>query len=178
MRRHILDVDIIPTNNEAVLHLFDTSVYDDNLTVTCARLEISIPGFKYTRLIEPAQNFNLAINAIDLELVDEGVEFLPPLPDGIYHIVYSISPNNEVYIEFDHLRSTMFERRLMIERCRLNLDDGGASEDIVEKLKIINEIENYLKAAIASVTVCEDSEKGLALFIYANQLLTRYSKTC
>lgn len=179
MGRHILGVDVIPTVNDQILHLFDTSAYTDGLTVTCPRLEISIPGFRTPRLLEPVQNFNLTLNGILLDLISPETDFLPPLPDGVYHIKYSISPNDKVYVEFDHLRTVNFEKRLFQQRCELNMSTCSPTEEIHENLKKLREIDDYLKAAVASVEICEeDPEKGIALFIYTKKLFDRYFKTC
>lgn len=179
MARHILGVEVIPTVNDSILHLFDSSVYSESLGVTCNRLEISVPGFRTPRLLEPLKLFNLAINGIVLDLISPETDVLPPLPDGVYHIKYSVSPNEEVYVEFDHLRTTAFDRQILKARCELNMGSCSPSEDIREDLKTLREIDDYVKAAVASVEVCEEEvEKGLGLFIYAKKLLDRYSKHC
>lgn len=179
MSRHILSVDVIPTNNPQILHLFDTSAYVAALGVGCGRLEITLPGFKYARLIESVANFNVSINAIDLDIVDVQCDVLPNLPDGVYHIKYSISPNDHVFIEFDFLRTTSFEIEIFYARCALDLTSATASEDTKTKLLSLRTIEDYLKAAIASVNICaEDPTKGMTLFLYAKKLLDRYNATC
>ena len=179
MGKHILSVDIIPTNNDQVMHLFDTSFYAEGLTVTCSRLEIYVPGFNTPRLLEPVKDFNLSINATTLDLVSPELGYLPALPDGVYTIKYSVSPNEYVFTVFNHFRVTTFQKELLKERCALNLNVCAPSEDVVESLKKIQEIENYLLAAVASVEVCnEDPDKGIILFSYAKKLFNRYKKTC
>lgn len=175
MARHILGVDVIPTNNDQILHLFDTSAYAGQLEITCPRLEIYVPGFKTPRLLEPIAYFNLAINAITLDLVSPDSSLLPALPDGIYHIKYSISPNDLVDVEFDYLRTTIFEKELFRLRCALDIDQCTPSSETGSKLKLIQEMDEYLKAAVAAVEHCDDVEQGLTLFIYAKKLYERYT---
>lgn len=179
MSRHILSVDVIPTNNPQILHLFDTSSYVDALGISCGRLEITLPGFRYARLIEPVKNFNISINAIALEIVDVQCNLLPNLLDGVYHIKYSISPNDFVFTEFDYLRTTSFEIDIFKARCALDMTATTATEDTKQKLQQLRSIEDYLKASIASVNICgEDPTKGMTLFLYAKKLLERYTATC
>lgn len=173
--KHILGVDVIPTNNEQILHLFDTSVYAEGLGVTCKRLEVNIPGFKKAKLIEPDSHFNLALNGVDLGIIDPETTELPALPDGFYHIKYSVSPNELVFVEFDYLRTVSFNKELFKLRCGLQMGSCIPSESIHKKLKLFGEIEDYLKAAIASVEYCDDVDRGLELFIYAKKLLDRSS---
>lgn len=179
MSRHILSVDVIPTNNPQIIHLFDTSAYVDALNTTCGRLEITLPGFRYPRLVELSKWFNLSLNAIDLEIIDVQCGQLPELPDGVYGIKYSISPNEYVFVEFNFLRTTSFEIDLFKARCALDMTAATATEDTKQKLLRIREIEDYLKSAVASVNICkEDPTKGMTLFLYAKKLLDRYNMTC
>lgn len=176
MARHILGVDVIPTNNDEILHLFDTSSYAKGLDVTCGRLEILVPGFRYAKIIDPVPYFNLAINAKDLELVPQSASALPALPDGIYNIKYSVSPNELVYTEFDFLRTQSFEIDLLNARCDIDLDTCTPSSDIIDQLKKLRDIEDYIKAAQGAV-YGGDLEKGAALYMYARTLFERF-KNC
>lgn len=178
MSKHILGVDVIPTNNVNILHLFDTSVYAENLGKTCLYLEIALPGFKEIRLVEPNPNFNLSLNAITLSLISETSDYLTPLPDGVYHIRYSVSPNDKVWVELDHLRTTCFDQQMFEQRCNIKLNACSPGEDILEQLKELQEIDNYLKAAIAKVEYCEEIDRGVELFNYARKLLDRYINQC
>lgn len=178
MSRHILGVDVVPTNNDKILHLFDTSSYAEGLGITCPRLEVTIPGFRTARLLEPEDGFNVSLNGITLDLISPAAEYLPPLPDGLYHIKYSISPNDLVYVEFDYLRTVIFDNLLFKERCELDLCDHTPLPEVKEKLKAINEIEDYVKAAKGAVSACDDLDKAHDLFVYAKTLLERYSSSC
>lgn len=172
--RHILGIDVIPTINDQIIHLFDTSLYSDGLQITCPRLEISIPGFRDIRLLEPDSLFNLALNGVDLNLIHEDADELPALPDGLYNIKYSISPNEYVHVEIDHLRTVILEKEIFKLRCAVGMSSCTPSEEMHKQLKSINELEDYVKAAKAYVE-CEMLDEALDLFEYAHKLLKRIS---
>lgn len=174
--KHILGIDVIPTNNEQILHLFDTSMYAEGLGITCRNLEIIIPGFRNEKVINTVAYFNLALNAVDLGIIGSASSELPALPDGIYHIKYSVSPADKVYVEFDHLRTVSFNKDIFLYRCKLNLGSCTPSTEIHKSLRDINEVEDYLKSAIAAVEYCEDSDVGIELYFYAKKLFDRLSK--
>lgn len=178
MSRHILGVDIIATANEEIFHLFDTSAYAQGLGVTCPRLEISIPGYKKIRVLEPAPYFNLALNGITLDLISAQTDTLPALPDGIYHLKYSVSPNEYVVTELDYLRTTSFDGRLNDARCSIGLGPCAPDQDAQSNLDQLQEITHYMNAAKAAVMNCFDNDKGMALYTYAVKLLALYSSTC
>jgi hypothetical protein len=178
MSKHILGVDVIPTNNVNILHLFDTSVYAEGLGKTCLYLEITLPGFKEVRLVEPNPNFNLSLNAITLSLIPQDADYLSPLPDGVYHIRYSVAPNDKVWVELDHLRTTSFDQQMFEQRCDIKLNACSPMEEVTEQLKQLQEVDNYLKAAIAKVEICDEVSKGIELFTYAKRLLDRQTNHC
>lgn len=170
---HTLGIDIIPTCDENVLHLFDTSDYAEFIGKTCAKLEISIPGFKDIRVLEPSPLFNLALNSKDLKISPENYSYLSALPDGVYFIRYSLSPSDKVFVEFEYLRTVQFERSLGEFRCMLKLQCGLPDNDVLNQLKELEMIEHYLKAAKANVDYCGDYEKGMDLFSYAKKLFSK-----
>lgn len=178
MARHILGVDVIATNNTGIIHLFDTSAYASGLGITCPRMEITIPGFKKPRVFEPIHYFNLSLNALTLGIVSAEANILPPLPDGVYQINYSVSPNDRTLISFDHLRTTAFDKAMNIARCKIGLNTCSPSQDIEDNLASLQEIAHYAASATAAVSTCNDTKKGMALFTYALKLLHLYTSTC
>lgn len=173
MYSHILGVDVIPTTDENILHLFDTSDYAEFLGKTCARLEIRVPGFRDIRVFEPSPYFNLALNTKHLKLIPEGATVLSPLPDGVYFIRYSLSPNESTFVEFEHLRTTQFECALNEFRCTLKLQCGLPDNNTTKILDDLQMVDHFLKAAKASVDYCGEYEKGTELFNYAKKLFSK-----
>ncbi len=172
-QRHLLSVEVIPSNNDKSLHLFDASEYVKDFPVDCPRLEITIPGFNLPKVITPVKGFNLSLNAISLKLVSPSSTDLPPLQDGIYIIKYSISPNEKVWVEYNYLKDTSLQNKIYKYRCKLNLSTCAPDKKTYDSLLELREIEDYIKAAKAKVEFCGEPEEGMALFNYAKKLLDK-----
>ena len=97
MANHVLSLEVPTVMNACIMKLFDTSVYTNLLPVTCPTLNITVPGFGYSVQIDTTENFAETITACDLQLqtVDCGTTY-SDIPDGIYIIKYSVSPNDQV----------------------------------------------------------------------------------
>jgi hypothetical protein len=105
--RHQLSLEIPDTNNVKIFRVADTSIYTEALQVKCGVLHITSPGFTTPVEIEVLPNFNLVLNACTLGIVNTGCDAdSPALPDGIFHVRYSVSPNDKVYVEYNFLRVT------------------------------------------------------------------------
>jgi hypothetical protein len=183
MAQHVLSLEAPDTMNPCILRVVDTSIYDENIEVKCPILEITLPGFNYAvqfgeDKIQPGFIENLT--ACDLEVQTDGcgTQF-NNLPDGIYIIKYSVSPNDIVYAEYNHLRITQTLIRYQSVLCELDL---GACEPNTEQTKKLNELRKirmYLEAAKAKVEVCHEPLKGTELFKYAVKLLDKFEcKSC
>ena len=107
MANHVLSLEVPTVMNACIMKLFDTSVYTNLLPVTCPTLNITVPGFGYSVQIDTTENFAETITACDLQLqtTDCGTSY-SDIPDGIYIIKYSVSPNEQVYVEYNHMRIT------------------------------------------------------------------------
>lgn len=183
MAKHVLSLEAPETLNLCQLRIVDTSVYADNVAVKCPLLQITLPGFSYAvNLEEPtiAPGFMLNLTACDLEVQTAGCGTrFDTLPDGIYVIKYSVSPNEYVYAEYNHLRRTKALIRYNELLCDLDL---GACEPDAKKTKKLNEllrIKQYLDAAKAKVEICHEPAKGMELYNYALKLLNKMDcKSC
>ena len=97
MANHILSLEVPTVMNTCILTIMDTSIYTDLIPVVCETLNITVPGFTYSVQLDVTQGFLDHITACDLNLqtVNCGTE-LVDIPDGIYIIKYSVSPNDPV----------------------------------------------------------------------------------
>jgi hypothetical protein len=100
-----------------------------------------------------------------------------PLPDGIYVIKYSVSPNDIVYVEYNHLRITKALQKYDALLCELELPPCSPAPDKKLRLAELMEIKGYLEAAKATVEVCHNAEKGMALYNYALKRLDKLNCT-
>ena len=183
MAQHILSLDVPDTMNLGILRVVDTSVYNSLLPINCPLLEVTLPGFGYTNqftspVIGP--NFIVNLTACDLGIQAEQCgTVLSDLPDGIYIIKYSVSPNEIVYVEYNHLRMTKAMTRYQTILCEIDLGTCDPPVAIKDKLNMLRLINMYLQTAKAKVETCHNPEKGMMLFNYAVKLLDKMQcKTC
>lgn len=191
MAQHVLSLEAPDTMNKCILRIVDTSVYNPDIPVKCPMLWVTLPGFKYSvQFTESAgedgsslpisPGFIVNLTACDLEIqsADCGTIY-NDLPDGIYAIKYSVSPNEYVYVEYNHLRITKALHRYQAILCDLDLAACDPSSAVKEKINKLRMINMYLQAAKAQVEFCHHSQKGMELYNYAVKLLDKMTcSTC
>jgi hypothetical protein len=176
LRKHLLSLEVTPTNNSRVFRIADTSNYSNLLQVVGGELKITSPGFNVPQKIDVLPGFNLVLNSCTLGIQHEGCASSSyPLPDGIYVIHYSVSPNLAVYVEYNHLRVTQTLNKYFNELCKLEMAACEPTADIMAQLKELRLIKDFIDAAIAKVEYCNDPEKGMELLLYAQQQLNKYA---
>jgi len=190
MANHVLSLEIPEVSNTCIIKIIDTSVYSEYVALKCPVLLVTPPGFNRSIVFEESRlfpgnigagfYFNLNLTACDLELQkDDCGNSYNNLPDGIYIIKYSVSPNETVYVEYNHLRISKALRRYNNLLCELELSDCEPPKDIKDKLNYLTLIKRYIDAAKAKVEYCHEPEKGITLFNYAVKLLDKLDcKTC
>jgi len=177
MANHVLSLEVPTVLNTCVMTVMDTSVYTDLIPVVCETLAITVPGFTYSVEL-PISNtgFLENITACDLGLqtADCGTSYVD-IPDGIYIIKYSVSPNDQVYVEYNHLRISkalnLYNRIL----CQVDVNACDPPFIIKEKLEALRMIFMYLQAAKSKVETCHEPQKGMTLYNYAMKLLKKMS---
>ena len=177
--KHQLSLEVPDTNNCSVFRIFDTSIYDAHVPVTCGTLAITSPGYNQPVNIEVLPNFNLVLNGCTLGIQSAGCGVVSErLPDGIYTIRYSVSPNDQVYVEYHYLRTCMTNNKYFNELCKLELAACEPQADIKEKLSELRLIRSFIDAAKAKIEQCDDLQEGMDLFIYAQKRLQKYASSC
>lgn len=169
--RHILSLDAPESTNDKIIRLVDTSAYSPALEVKCPRLEILIPGHATPVVIDTTHGFMLALNSVDLALTDSEPA---PLPDGVYVVRYSVSPNEKVWIEYNILRTTGTINKYMDQLCRLRIDACEPEQAVLDKWKDLEMIYRFIRAATIKVEWCGASKEGMRMLTYAGKLLDRY----
>jgi hypothetical protein len=177
MANHILSLELPDTLNLCILPILDTSIYSTSNTIDCPLLEITVPGFNYpVQITTPdiSPGFYQPFNACDLGLQSTNCGSKnSKLPDGIYIIKYSVSPNDIVYVEYNHLRITCALNKIQGIYCELDLGACDPPEKIKAKLEQVRLIQQYLKAAKAYVEFCHQPAKGMDLYRYALKLIDK-----
>lgn len=172
--KHQLSLELPESNNIRVMRIADTSFYAEDVNVDCALLSITPPGFNQPRNIEVIKGFNMPLNACTLGLQNTGCQSaVQPIPDGIYIIRYSVSPNDTTFVEYNHLRITQTNNRYFNLLCELEMGACEPDADIKEKLNELRLIKSFMDAAKAKVEYCHDSEKGMELLAYAKKRLDK-----
>lgn len=178
--KHKLSLAIPDTMNDWSMTIQDMSVYADLIPVSCLTLQVLVPGtisaitFNEDSVPALTPGFTRHLTACDLELQTEscGTRF-DCLPDGIYVIKLSVSPNDLVYVEYNHLRVTQALIKWKKHLCDLELAPCDPPLDKKKKLDRLMEIKGYIEAAKAMVEVCHEAKKGMELFNYAVKLLNQ-----
>lgn len=177
MAQHVLSLEVPDTLNKSIIRLADTSVYSSSVALECPLLQIAVPGFNTSIAIpnvEP-EFCNLVLTACDLGLQNtECGTTYGELPDGIYIIKWSVSPNDVVYVEYNHLRIT--QALVMIRNAYCNLDLGVCDPpaDKKKKLEDLQFIQSLFEAAKSYVEYCHTPDKGMQLYSYAMKLLKKF----
>jgi len=178
MANHVLSLEVPTVMNPCILKIFDTSVYSNLLPVTCPTLNITVPGFGYSIQLDTTQDFVDTITACDLQLqtTDCGTVNVD-IPDGIYIIKYSVSPNEIVYVEYNHLRITQALNKYYNVLCDVDANACDPPLKIKQRLEELRLIYMYLQAAKGKVEFCHEPQKGMSLYNYAMKLLNKMTCT-
>jgi hypothetical protein len=167
--------------NTHSLTVIDRSIYNQDITASCERLLITLPGFTHPITIDNVdKNFNRALTAQDFKLVNYHTCNcdMMDLPDGLYIVNYSICPNDLVYVEYNYLRQTKVYKKYFSKLCSLQLLGCEGNNKTAEIIKKLKNIEMYLQAAKAYVEECGAPQRGLELQEYAIKLLDKINTDC
>lgn len=178
MAKHKLQLEAPDTMNPCILRIVDTSVYNPDAEVICPRLYVTLPGFntstEFTEA-EIAPGFSLNLTACDLEIqTDQCGTVFNGLPDGIYVLDYSVSPNEHVQVVYNHLRITKALIKYQEVLCDLDLANCEPTTEVAKDLAKAQRAKGYLEAAKAKVEFCHEPAKGMELYKYANKLLDEF----
>ena len=180
MANHVLSLEVPTVMNTCVLKIMDTSVYSDLLPVTCPTLNVTVPGFAYsvqlegTQMTEFVASGHITLTACDLNLQTSncGTQYAN-LPDGIYVIKYSVSPNDQVFVEYNHMRISYALNKYYNILCDVDANACEPPLKTKQRLEQLGLIKMYLEAAKAKVEFCHDPQKGMTLYNYALKMLNK-----
>ena len=173
-KQHILSLEIPTVSNCELLCIKDTSQYNAELAVDCEELLITLPGYSVPVLIKVDKSFDMCLTACTLALQTTKCGTSQELlPDGIYIIKYSVSPNSKVYVEYNHLRVTRLLTTYYEVLCDL---DVNACQPNSEKQALLSEmsyIRTMIDAAVSNVEYCQSAAQGMQLYNYAKSRLNK-----
>jgi hypothetical protein len=172
--KHILSLEVPAVANCEILSIRDTSQYSNHLSIDCEELLITVPGFNAGALVKVDNGFFLDINACDLGIQTTGCEEARgDLPDGVYIIKYSVSPNDKVYVEYNHLRVTKILNLYYKVLCDIDLEACYPSSDKKDLIDELQFIRTLIDGAIAKVEYCSSPSIGMEMYNYALKKLEK-----
>lgn len=180
MAKHELALDIPDTLNEHVLKVWDSSIYSEDVPMECPKLEVTLPGFQLPAVvtsIKPGFTENLNACILGIQVYNCGVQF-NPIPDGIYVIRLSYSPNDKVYVEYNHLRITCALNQINKILCCLDLKDCEPIEPTKSQIRELQDLWMMLKGAKSNVEYCHHPKKGMAMYNYVVGRLDKLACAC
>lgn len=165
-----LDFLVVPTYNTLTMGIIDASTYPDNPpVVTSPTLEITPPGFDVAVIPFEVDDYNV-ITSSNLGITSVGVN--QPLPDGVYHIKYSIAPANVNFVEKSIMRTDRIQEKF--DEAFMKLDmmecDGAIKRQSKENL---SSIYFFIQGAIAAANNCALVEAN-KLYAQADRMLTNF----
>jgi hypothetical protein len=171
-----LQVDYKDSNNLKVFRLEDSSEYNPKIPIECGLVEVTVPGFKYSKTFEVKPYFNFALNASILDIAKaKSHKDLVDLPDGIYNIKYSVKPNTVLNVEYDYFRTAKLMERFAKVSCDfLDSRPKLTKQEFLSKQKDLFWIKLLIDSSKYKVEECGDSEKGIELYNEASDLLKKY----
>jgi hypothetical protein len=84
-----------------------------------------------------------------------------------------VSPNETVYVEYNHLRVTAALNKYYKILCDVDVAACDPPFKIQQKLEELRLIFMYLQAAKSKVEFCHEPQKGMSLYNYALKLLNK-----
>jgi hypothetical protein len=166
--KHILSLEVPDVANCKVFSIRDTSQYTELLPIDCSELLITSPGFNKPALVQVTPNFDLNLAACDLGLQtancnDQNAD----LPDGVYIIKYSLSPNDKVYVEYNHLRVSKILTLYYNVLCQIEDHTCVPDSDREELIAKIFYLRTLIDAAVSKVEYCASPNQGMEIYNYA-----------
>lgn len=167
-----LNILVVPTYNTSTLGIVDASIYPDNPPeVTSPTIEIKVPGFDTATIVFDVDNFNI-FTSDNLGVTAEGVH--QALPDGIYHLKYSILPANVNFVEKTIMRVDRLQERY--DEAFMKLDMMTCDQAIKAQSKIdLMSIYIFIQGAIAAANNCALVEAN-KLYNQADKMLCSFLK--
>lgn len=178
MGQHILLLNFPSVTEEGVIVVEDISVYDDILPVMCPTLQVTPPGGNSVIFDTSGTGWHTVLNACSIGLLPSTgcSESCPCLPDGIYNFRYSVAPNDQVFVEYNVMRTVQAMNRYFHLLCGLNIQCCIPDKELQYQLSQLDIIRNYILAAKLAVEECNRPEDGINILLFANTLMDKMSR--
>ena len=119
---------------------------------------------------------NLNIVACDLGLQTTDCSSTnSDIPDGVYVIRYSVSPNDKVYVEYNHLRISKILTLYFKILCDIDIQACEPTSDQKELIDRVYYLRTLIDAAVAKVEYCGSPNHGMDIYNFALKELQKIS---
>ncbi len=162
------------------MRLFDTSHYYSDQEVSNYLIEVLPVNSEKWITFNVRKHFSLVLNSSNLryKIVSEASGLID-LPDGIYEIKQSISPNLQTLSYFAHFRITELLNRISVQRDKLFDDKCSLTrEEFLKDRDKLRDIEEYAVAGKWKVEESGDKVRGKELYEWARKQLEKYTNEC
>ncbi len=180
MAKHLLGLNVPTITNTCILRVEDLSVYSDSVPFECPTLQITPPGFwQPANLTNLQQGFIINATACSLGIQLSNCDnYNNTLIDGVYVIRYSVSPNDTVYVEYNHLRLATALNKIQEVLCQLDVQPCTPPAEQENKLLEIQLIQSFFDAAKAQVEYAHHPREGMQLYNFAMERLNALISKC
>lgn len=177
MGKHILRLRIPSMTDEGVFVIEDISTYDSVLPVSCETLQVTTPGAMSSTLVTVSRGFRSVLNACTVGILPGSScgDSCPALPDGLYNVRYSVSPNDTVFVEYYHMRTTRAMNRYHNLLCHLDLQCCLPDQETQYQLQELDIIHNFILSAKVTAENCHHPQDAINQLRYANHLIDKLS---
>jgi hypothetical protein len=167
-----LNILVVPTYNISTLAIVDASIYPDNPPiVTSPTIEIDIPGFGISVIPFNVNELNVFTSS-SLGITE--IDVFDPLPDGIYHLKYSIAPAFENFVEKTIIRVDRLQEKF--DEAFMKLDMMECDRAIKNQSKVeMMSISFFINGSIAAANNCATVEAN-KLYLQADKMLNNFIK--
>ena len=111
LNEHLLDFEIVPTNNSKTLVFLDSSSY--HIAPTTPILQLKAPSRTQDIIVQVTPSQMNYFNSNDLGITNQLIdEALVDLEDGVWQATYRICPYNELYVSKCFVRFELLNKKL------------------------------------------------------------------
>lgn len=162
-----LDIIVIPTYTTYNMAVVDISTYPtDPPVVDTPWIEIEVPTFGTYSGAFSVQETNI-FNSTDFGITIEGEEL--PIPDGIYHLKYTVNPAYDNFVEKTIMRVDKLQEKF--DKAFMKLDMMECDKAIKTQSKVdLNTVYFFIQGAIAAANDCA-TVQSQKLYEQANRML-------
>jgi hypothetical protein len=165
-----LNILVVPTYNTLTMGVNDASTYPtDPPNVSSPTIEITVPNFGIVSLPFNPNTLNV-FTSVNLGITTIGDD--DPLPDGIYHLKYSVAPSDENFVEKTIMRVDRLQEKFDEAFMKLDMMECDRAIKIQAKTELTT-VSFFINGALAAANNCALVEAN-KLYLQADKMLNNF----